>query len=406
MNVAIVTSGYMPVPAALGGAVECLDEYLINENEVKGKCKITVFSAYNKEAEKKAKQLKNTKVKFIKTSWVIKLGDLIIYHIVKFLRPNSKTMSFRYILKRLHFINRVADDLHRNNYDRIMIENHATLLMVMKKKENFKKYEHKYIYHLHNEQNNLYGCEEILKNIKKIATVSGYISNCIKEKLPDLKEEQVIVWRNCVDSTRFGSNEAKQIAKKLKCKYGIKDEEKVILFTGRLSPEKGIKELMQAFEMIHSTNTRLIIAGGYLSGDSKVKNGYEFELKVIAEKMQERIIFAGFVNYSEIPALYEMADVVVIPSIWDDPAPLTVIETITSGVPLITTNSGGIVEYANERCAIILQRDDELISNIAKSLDKLLSDEVLRKRMSESANITSRDWSIPVYYDRFLECIQ
>jgi glycosyltransferase involved in cell wall biosynthesis len=406
MNVAIVTSGYMPVPATLGGAVECLDDYLIEENERRGKCHLTILSAYDKAAEEKASIFKNTTVKFIKTPKIIQLGDWLIYHAVKLVRPKAKTMSFRYILKRLYFIDRVAKDLHQNDYDRVMIENHATLLMTMKKKNNFKKYAGRYVYHLHNEQNNLYGCEEVLRNIKRIATVSGYISGCIKKSVPELTDAQVDVWRNCVDNTRFGSAEMREAAEKLKEQYGIRDGECVILFTGRLSPEKGIKELLCAFEKVKAKNVRLVIAGGYLSGDSKVSNAYEDELKRLAEKNKERIVFAGFVDYANVPALYEMADIVVVPSIWNDPAPLTVIETITSGVPLITTNSGGIPEYATDECAIILERDETLVDNLANAMEKLVSDEATRKKMSDAAQKISKKWTIEEYYSRFIECVE
>lgn len=406
MKVAMITSGYMPVPASLGGAVECLDDYLINENEKQGKCDITVFSAYDENAENIASTLKKTTVKFIRTPSIVKLGDLIIYHVVKILRSHSQTMSYRYILKRLHFIGKVSKDLSKFDYDRIMLENHATLLLIMKRRNNYKKYKGRYVYHLHNEQKNLYGCKIVLKYIKKIATVSGYISRCILEEVPSLEEKQVEVWRNCVDNTRFGSYLAKEKAVEMKKQYGIEDNEKVILFTGRLSQEKGIKELLQAFSLIDFTNVKLVIAGGYLSGDTKVKNSYEFELRNLADKIKDNIVFTGFVNYLDIPSMYEMADIVVIPSIWDDPAPLTVIETITSGVPLITTNSGGIVEYANKECAIILERDENLVINISAALDKLLNDDELRKKMSKSALELSEKWTIQEFYSRFLECVE
>jgi glycosyltransferase involved in cell wall biosynthesis len=406
MDIAIVTSGYMPVPASLGGAVECLDDYLIKENERKKKCKITVFSAYDEKAEKIAEKLKNTTVKFIKTPAIIKFGDWLIYHAVKCLKPEAQTMSYRYILKRLYFIERVSGELEKNDYDKVMIENHATLLMTMKKRNNYKKYEGRYIYHLHNEQNKLYGCEKVLKNIKKIATVSNYISECIKEKVPGLSDDQVEVWRNCVDNTRFGNPQIHETAWKMKKQYGIQNHEIVVLFTGRLSPEKGIKELLYAFEKVKNKNVRLVIAGGYLSGDSKVSNIYEDELKRIAEKRKDNIIFTGFVDYADMPAMYKMADIVVIPSLVNDAAPLTVIEAMTSGIPLITTNSGGIPEYADRECAIILERNETLIDNMAEAIDKLASDSDLRKKMSDASLKISKNWTIEKYYSRFLECME
>lgn len=404
-KVALVTSGYMPVPASLGGAVECLDDYLIKQNEIEHKCNIEVFSCYEPNAEKDSFTLKNTKVRFIKTPEIIKLGDLAIYYVVKFLKPHAQTMSYRYILQRLYFIAKVAKVLHLENYDEVMLENHATLLLVMKKYKNYEKYKGRFIYHLHNEQKTLYGCEEVLKNVKTVATVSNYISSCIKKGAPVLRDNQIQVWRNCVDSERFGSTENTMKSKQLREEYGIKDDEIVALYTGRLSPEKGIKELLLAFKDCNMEKLRLVIAGGYFSGDKKIKNVYEDELRQLTEKIGKRIIFTGFVDYHEIPDLYMMSDFVVIPSIWNDPAPLTVIETITSGKPLITTKSGGIPEYANEKCAILLERDSALIENLRNAIILLSVDDKKRLEMSENSIKVSKEWGLPQFYKGFIDIL-
>ena len=47
-------------------------------------------------------------------------------------------------------------------------------------------------------------------------------------------------------------------------------------------------------------------------------------MRELALSMKDKIIFTGFIEYNMIPELYALADIVVIPSIWDDPAPLTV----------------------------------------------------------------------------------
>ena len=404
-KIALITSGYMPVPASLGGAVECLDDYLINQNETEQRCNIDVFSCYEAEAEKIAAALRSTSVKFIKTPVILKLGDLIIYNIIRILRPHSQTMSYRYILKRLYFISKVAKILHVENYDEVMLENHATLLMIMKKYKNHKKYKGRFIYHLHNEQNNLYGCEDVLKDAKFVATVSEYISKCIRSKVPELKDSQIKIWKNCVDSTKFGSDSAKLKAEQLKIKYNIPKDKILILFTGRLSPEKGIRELLMAFKDCHNNNLHLIIAGGYFSGNDKIKNVYEEELKRLTMSIKDKITFTGFVDYKEVPALYMMSDIVIVPSTWNDPAPLTVIEAITSGKPLITTESGGIPEYANKNCAILLARNNCLVDELTNAIEELASDENKRNKMSIAALNTSKSWSIPQYYKTFVEMI-
>ena len=106
-----------------------------------------------------------------------------------------------------------------------------------------------------------------------------------------------------------------------------------------------------------------------------------------------------------MPCLYAISDVMVLPSIWNDPAPLAVIESITAGKPLITTYSGGIPEYVSDNDAIILKINDQLVDNLAAALNKLAGDAELRTKMSEAAKKESRDWTKESFYDDFVDII-
>ena len=76
-------------------------------------------------------------------------------------------MSYRYIVQRLFFLNKVSKILKKENYDKIIIENHTSLFLSLKWKKNYKKYESKYYYHLHNEILNDYRLYGNNKKVKK-----------------------------------------------------------------------------------------------------------------------------------------------------------------------------------------------------------------------------------------------
>jgi hypothetical protein len=156
--VAIITSGYFPIPAVLGGAVETLDENLIRQNEVEKKIKLIVFSCYENMAAQKAKKYKYTTLKFVMIPSFVRRIDKMIYYIAKNVFHKKKSMSYRYIMQRLYYINKVSKDLYENDYDKIILENHATLFLTLKRYNNYKKYRGKYYYHLHNVVTNSYGC--------------------------------------------------------------------------------------------------------------------------------------------------------------------------------------------------------------------------------------------------------
>ncbi|MBE6088945.1 MAG: glycosyltransferase family 4 protein [Clostridium beijerinckii] len=406
MKIAIITTGYFPVPATKGGAVEALDEYIIQQNEIYKKLDLNLFSTYDSEAVQVSKRFKYSQFYFVKVPKYIKILDQSIYWIAKNILKRKKHMSYRYILQRLHFISSVSKTLQKESFDKVILENHPTLFMIIKKRKNDIKYKNKYYYHLHNMVTSDYGCRDIMNGTEKVLGVSNYINSTFEKfMLSALEKNRFAVLKNCVDEKRFNNEYSTEDIEEVKKKYGIASDEKIVLFTGRLNEEKGIRELLIAYKKVEYSKAKLLIVGSYYFG-SKMLSEYEVELKELAKNLGDKIIFTGYVDYKSIPKLYAIADVVVIPSIWDDPAPLTVIEALTAGKPLITTYSGGIPEYANTQCSIILERDEMLIENIANAIDKLLNDNDLRTKLSLEARKIAKKWTLKNYYEDFIGLIR
>ena len=404
MKLAIITSGYLPVPASKGGAVENLVENFIKENESKKNIDITIFSIYDEKAYEKAKLYNNTKVKFIKSIKIIGLFDKLIYFIAKNILKKEKTMSYRYICQRLFFLNKVSKYLKEENYDKVLLENHATLFLALKWRTNYKKYDKKYYYHLHNEITNDYGCTEIIKKCKNIICVSNYIVKQTKKHFNINANDNFDVLKNCIDETEFIGKISEQKISELRDKYKIKKNEKVLLYTGRLTKEKGIKELLLAIKNVKNTNFKLLIVGSFFF-DTNIKNDFITEIENIIKDVKDKVIFTGFIPYTDIPNLYKLADIAVLPSIWDDPAPLTIIEALKSGLPIITTYSGGIPEYVRKENAIILNKENrnELIENLTYNIDELLANENKINEMSKKSIEFSKELTLENYYKNFLK---
>ena len=109
------------------------------------------------------------------------------------------------------------------------------------------------------------------------------------------------------------------------------------LFVGRLLELKGLKKLVDAFKEIKDKNARLIICG-----DGNLK---EYVLNSEAE--DKRIQYKGKLTQSELKKVYMLADVLVVPSIWDEPFGRVVIEGNYYGMPVIASDRGGIPEIIN-----------------------------------------------------------
>lgn len=401
MKLAVITSGFLPVPASKGGAVETLLMNLLLENEGETDLEFNIFSIYDEKAIEDSKKYRKANFIFIKPLKIIEKIDKIVFLIAKNIFKKSNSQSYRFIFQRLYFLNKISQNLKKNDYDKVLLENHPTQYLALKWRKNYKKYQNRYYYHCHNEFVGTYGCEFIIKNTKKMICVSNFIKSSLEKKL-EIDKDKCVVLRNGIDTKKFSITIDEIEKQKIKKKYNINDDDKILLFTGRLVKEKGIKELLEALSKVQIKNLKLLVVGSSLN-NINVKTKYEIEIEELVKKINKNVIFTGFVEYKEIYKLYAIADIAVLPSIWDDPAPLTIIESMAAGLPIITTNSGGIPEYANNKCAFIIDRNSELIYNLSKTIENLIKNEGLRGKMSEESKNTSENLTKIEYYKNFVK---
>lgn len=404
MKLAVITSGFLPVPASKGGAVETLLMNLLLENEGETDLEFNIFSIYDEKAIEDSKKYRKANFIFIKPLKIIEKIDKIVFLIAKNIFKKSNSQSYRFIFQRLYFLNKISQNLKKNDYDKVLLENHPTQYLALKWRKNYKKYQNRYYYHCHNEFVGTYGCEFIIKNTKKMICVSNFIKNSLEKKL-EIDKDKCVVLRNGIDTKKFSITIDEIEKQKIKKKYNINDDDKILLFTGRIIKEKGIKELLEALSKVQIKNLKLLVVGSSLN-NINVKTKYEIEIEELVKKINKNVIFTGFVEYKEIYKLYAIADIAVLPSIWDDPAPLTIIESMAAGLPIITTNSGGIPEYAKNGCAVILKRDENMIYNLKNAIIDLLNHKEKRKKMSEISKENTETLTLNNYYFNFLKIIK
>lgn len=398
-KIAIITSGFLPVPASKGGAVENLIDTIIFENENKNMIRPIIFSIYDKEAMKISKNYCNSDFNFIKLSYLSKAIDYIIYFIINTILRKKNSRKYRYIFQRFDFLYKCSKYLKNHSYDKVLLENHTIMYLCLKFKKNYLKYKDNYYYHCHNIVPSKYGMDRIINNSKKIISVSQFRNNYIK-KFFNIGENKCSVVLNCCSNDIY-KKPSKEELDELLDKYKLnKDENKIILYIGRVDQDKGTLELVKAFNKINNKNYKLLIVGAPIF-DTGIKTEYENIVKnEIATN--KNIIMTGYVKHDSLFKYYALADVVVIPSQIDDSAPLVLIEAITSSKPVIATNCGGIPEYVNEKCAILIDRGPEYINNLYLAIDKVLSNSDLLDSMSKESYKESQKYSEDKYYNSFI----
>lgn len=396
MKIAFISVGELPIPVTVGGAVESLIGNFIDQNEIEKEFNITVYSKYDKVAIKRIDKYKKTNFNFIKCS---KIGNKLYFY---YARIFNKLLNLNLSL-RGNYLNKILKNLKNKNYDAIIIENDITFVKPIKEISEGKS---KIYLHLHNDylNKNTKNYKEVIDNCDGIIGVSNFIKNRVLT-CKDVNKNSVQVLMNCSDVKRFDIDISNSEIDILRKKYGINKNDVIIMFTGRLSREKGVDYLIKAFKEIKRDNIKLMIVGSTWFGS---ENATEFstELVDLAKEIKEKVIFTGYIEPNSINKIYKLSDICVVPSIWEEPAGLVVIEAMAAGKALLPTNSGGISEYADSNCSIVVDKEKSLETNLKTKLELLIDDVELRNSLGKKGKERSKEFNIENYYKNFSQILR
>ena len=107
-----------------------------------------------------------------------------------------------------------------------------------------------------------------------------------------------------------------------------------------------------------------------------------------------------------MPQYIKLSDIAVIPSLWDDPCPNTVLEAQAMGLPIITTHRGGIPEEVTEENAILLDTDDYFINHLTAAIKDLYEHSEKREQMSKASITNSKYYNHLRYAEDFFKALE
>ena len=199
-----------------------------------------------------------------------------------------------------------------------------------------------------------------------------------------LKEEQLFFAPHAIDNERFNKNEQllQQKAILLRKEIGISEEDTVFLFAGKLEPKKNPRLLIKAFQKIGRKAYLVIVGNGVL--EAELKEQYK----------ATNIMFRDFQNQSEMPLIYRLGDVFVLPSsgpgeTWG----LAINEAMATSRPVIVSDKCGCAVdlVKNGKNGYIFKSNNETDLTV-KML--LMLDKKRLKEMGEQSKHIIQDWSI------------
>ena len=388
MKIAIITAGVLPVPAVQGGAVENLVDFCLEYNDKYHLHDITVYSiAHPAVKNHKAIKSKYNHYRYIKQNgWIAKINKKL------YLRKYGGEEYYHYSVE--YFFHEVCKHISKHKYDIIIIENRPAFALKLQGKTNAKLVLHQENDYLNS---NLQNYSEIYQKYSCIINTSSYVTQRVRTIAPNDSKCHTVL--NGIDTQRF--YDATAISRH---EIGLNDNHFVIVFSGRLTPEKGILELILAIKKLSKTiDCKLMIIGASAYGKDKEPTPYIQKLEEESEPIRESVFYTGYVDYKDIPSYLKMADIAVVPSMWEEPFGLTIVEAMAAGLPLITTRSGGIPEIC-EGVATIVERDN-IVDNLATAIFDLYQHLETRDKMAKASLEHSKLFDKETYAKNFFKAI-
>jgi len=177
------------------------------------------------------------------------------------------------------------------------------------------------------------GLKEWGFNSDKVIAVSNSVRNYLFNDFK-VSAERILTLYNPIEKSQ---EKDKVLLNLFRTEKGITDENKIILFVGRLCSDKGFDQLIKAFELIRTKNKNaILVAAGQIEGN---KNVFESFLN------NERVIHIP--PQRNIQNFYDKSDLVVLPS-RIDPFPFVMLEAGVYKKPFIGGNTGGIAEFIED----------------------------------------------------------
>ena len=239
--------------------------------------------------------------------------------------------------------------------------------------------------------------ERRLKAADLIMGCSDYIRDGIRQRFPSHSAPIETLYNgsspeSLTRGVRGESNEALALKE---------SNEKVVLFVGRATPEKGVHVLIRAMKQILARvpDAVLVIIGavgtnppsprvyGASTGPEvtfeRQKPGYWEHLQSLAAPFGDRVRFLPGLPHGELGPWYEAADVFVHPAVWQEPFGMILTEAMAFSCPIVSTYSGGVPEIVlHEKTGLLVERDDS--NALAGAITDLLENPARAQAMGQA----------------------
>ncbi|TFW16413.1 glycosyltransferase family 4 protein [Duganella callida] len=372
VSIAVVVPELLPVPAVQGGAVE----HWVQETFTRlqdGQTRVTVIS--RPAGDGVASPLRHVAIPWTAAErWWARLKERVTWR--NPLRYAAKLQNV------WSYGRRAGAAVRALHADIVNIHNEPNLLFFIAARPG-----QRLVLHMHNDHLSLRlfrpFYRRALARADRVVFISDYLRRQALAHFPEHAARFAVV-PNATDPAVFrpyGAEARQRLAAVLPADPGLQ----YLLYVGRLVEIKGVHVLIEAFRQLHARRpaTRLVIAGSsFFAGAASTP--YVERLVALAAPVRDAIIFTGYLPHEQLRYLYAAADVALVPSVWQEPSGLVVLEAMASGACVVASAVGGIPELLRDGDTGLLVAPDDAAA-IAAAVDGLLDQPARRQRIAAQA---------------------
>jgi glycosyltransferase involved in cell wall biosynthesis len=306
-----------------------------------------------------------------------------------------RTSSIHHVCKvmsEVPFVRRYEEEVwlrallrHLRQFDVVHVHNRAQWIPLLRRLG----YRGKLVLHLQNDHLGHWpaaNLDGLAPQVDGLAVCSTYLAQTFAPKSTQLAAKTKVIYNGVDTDVFFPREELRQ--------------PKTIFFVGRFDPEKGVLQLVRAFERVLETHpdATLRIAGTTGFGTHQ-ETSYVRAVREAADTLTRTkgadIRFLGYIHHDQqLPELFQKAAIFACPSIFQEPFGLVNAEAMACATPVVGSRRGGIPEVLGSAGRLV---DPEDIEALAAAITNLLADPGERKAVGSAALERSRhtfDWRV------------
>lgn len=236
----------------------------------------------------------------------------------------------------------------------------------------------KIILHMHNEKT-----DQVTGPVDALVGCSAYIRDWYQARR--FPARRFAVLDNGVDIAAHALGREPGLLRDIRNRHGVPHDRFVVLYVGRISPEKGPDLAALAAQHLDPQRFHLVLVGEWPQGDAQHSERVRYAELLRRQLAQVPHTVTGTLAPQQMPGIYALGDLLLVPSKFEEPFSMVAIEAMAAGLPVMALRKGGMQEYMSHGENALLLDAHASAQDVADAIKRAAGDPTRLAAMAEAA---------------------